>query len=364
MNLINCMNRSKYGYLPLFNPTALSYPQSRQQWLYVLCAVLAFLNLYFIATTWIWPPDPSSLIDDYQRLKVVTVGRLDLVESHPSDHSDHAIVSSMYTDAFAFPVATLGHSLALTNTTARKILMYLPNKVSAEALCIARAGGWELKPVPFIQPPHGGAGTGYRFGDQYTKLNLWGLDQLGVKAAVYLDADTLVRRPFDELFALPFDFAAVPDVFVADRRGGFKLGFNAGVLFLRPSNATLWQMLDNLDRAVFPPFEAEQAFLNVFFAADAVRLPYVYNGNLAIKLRNPAMWTAIRDELRVVHYTSVKPFDVFNGVQTRDSIRKVLKKRKGKKGGLFREEIGWWEDAWTELLTVPALHECFESEAW
>lgn len=68
MNLINWMNRSKYGYLPLFNPTALSYPQSRQQWLYVLCAVLAFLNIYFIATTWIWPPDPSSLIDDYQRL--------------------------------------------------------------------------------------------------------------------------------------------------------------------------------------------------------------------------------------------------------------------------------------------------------
>ncbi|THH14100.1 hypothetical protein EW146_g6191 [Bondarzewia mesenterica] len=320
-----------------------------------------------------WEPRKTGLVDGletyYAAWKAsqkpnISVGRLDLIQPQLADQHEHAIVSSMYTDAFAYPVATLGLSLTLTNTSARKILMYLPDKVSAQALCIARSGGWEVHPVPFIAPPHQGSGTGYRFGDQYTKLNLWGLEALGVKAAVYLDADTLARKSFDELFALPYDFAAVPDVFVDNRHGGFKLGFNAGVLFLRPDNATFTHMLHNLERAVFPPLEAEQAFLNIYFAAETVRLPYVYNGNLAIKLRNPDMWTAMRNDLRVVHYTSVKPVDVFSGVQTRENIKKGLNRRKEKKGGKLKEEIGWWENVWMELLEEPGLDECFEGNHW
>jgi hypothetical protein len=55
------------------------------------------------------------------------------------------------------------------------------------------------------------------------KLRLWTLDQIGIKSAVYLDGDTLVKRNFDELPALPFEFAASPDVYL-----------DAGVSLSRP----------------------------------------------------------------------------------------------------------------------------------
>ncbi|KAH8996229.1 hypothetical protein EDB92DRAFT_1842772 [Lactarius akahatsu] len=40
------------------------------------------------------------------------------------------------------------------------------------------------------------------------------------------------------------------------------------------------------------------------------RLLYVYNANLAIREseKSPALWNALRDEMRIVHYTVPKPF--------------------------------------------------------
>lgn len=154
-----------------------------------------------------------------------------------SPASRRAVVSSLYSDDFAIAVAVVGHSTRSVNVSARLLLPYLEKKVSEKALCIARATGWEPYPVPSVPPPHGGKGIHPRFGDQYTKLNIWKLDQMGIDSAVYLDADTLVRRNFEELFDNPFNFAAVPDVYGAGDPRGFSLTFNAGVLAYRPSSA-------------------------------------------------------------------------------------------------------------------------------
>lgn len=286
----------------------------------------------------------------------VAVGRADWPEF--SANSDgQAVVSSLYTDTYALPVATLGHSLTAANVTARKILMYLPSQVSSTSLCIARSAGWELHAVPFIPPPRQGQGIGERFGDQYTKLNLWGLDSIGVQSLVYLDADTLVRKKFDELFKLPFDFAAVPDVFPSGP--GFILGFNAGVMFLRTSSETLADMLKSLETTTYPPGEAEQAFLNLYYGPDAVRLPYVYNANLAIKNRNKRLWDAIRDDMRIVHYTMPKPFP-FRGTRltTKKEIERAIAEGKTMFDGLFEEEVGWWEERWSEVIESTDLQRC------
>jgi len=49
--------------------------------------------------------------------------------------------------------------------------------------------------------------------------------------------------------------------------------------------------------------------LNHYFGAQAVRLPYAYGGNLAIKERSPEMWEAMQKDMRIIHYTLGKPFD-------------------------------------------------------
>ncbi|KAH9027569.1 nucleotide-diphospho-sugar transferase [Lactarius hengduanensis] len=212
--------------------------------------------------------------------------------------------------------------------------------------------------VELIPPPHDGAGINYRFGDTYTKLRLWTLDQLGIQRVVYLDADTLVRRNFDELFDLPFPFAAVPDVY---GNSGFKLHFNTGVLVLHTGSATFETMRAQIADARFDPREADQAFLNVYFGADAVRLPYVYNANLAIRERSPALWDALRDELRIVHYTLPKPFpkdgkEIVEGAALEGAIERARKDR----GGVHVEAVEWWFTAYKEfrMENRVALRQC------
>ncbi|KAI0677291.1 nucleotide-diphospho-sugar transferase [Trametes maxima] len=253
----------------------------------------------------------------------------------------------MYNDAFAVPIATLGHSLNKVNSVARRIIFYLPSRVSPRALCIATMAGWEAYPVDRVDPPADG-GVHSHFIDQFTKLKLWNFEDLGIKALVYLDADTLVRRNFDELFALPFNFAAVPDVYIDDP--GFTIGFNAGVMFVRPNGGAFRDLVSHINTANYSHWEAEQAYLNVFYGADTVRLPYVYNGNIAIKRRNPRLWEGLQDELRLIHFSLVKPFwrNVYDEIGL-DYVHDTVKLRATDWDSAFREEILEWGQSWTEV---------------
>lgn len=255
-------------------------------------------------------------------------------------------------------MSTLGHSLTEVNTSARKIAIYFPGRISAYSLCHVKAAGWELFPVEYIPPPHNGEGLYWRFADQYTKLRIWTLDQIGIKSAVYLDADTLVRNNFDELFESPFEFGAVPDVFTDQR--GFALGINAGVLAFKPDTRVFEDMLLKLEDAKFNLLDAEQSYLNLYFAQQMIRLPHIYNGNLAIKAISPEYWDAMRKNLRVMHFTLVKPFnadlscgerncsttEIFDVQMHRDYLRKA----KTHQGGLFKEEVAWWGTVYEDMM--------------
>ena len=105
---------------------------------------------------------------------------------------------------------------------------------------------------------------------------------------------------------LPYSFDVVPDIHGLPR--GFVINFNAGVLLLRPSSTVLQDMLFKLETASYPLEQAERAFFNTYFAPKTLRLPYVYNGNLAIKQLAPSVRSSIKNELRIVHYTVLKPF--------------------------------------------------------
>ncbi|KAJ7490646.1 glycosyltransferase family 8 protein [Mycena latifolia] len=316
-----------------------------------LFVVLGVSFLVWIASRFFHriPYNPQDNYQDLNRFPVVG----DNVARHSPAHQ-RAVVSSLYSDSFAIAVAVVGHSARRANVTARLLLPYLEDKVSEKALCIVRAAGWEPYAVPLIPPPHGGEGIHPRFRDQYTKLNIWKLDTMGIESTVYLDADTLVRRNFDELFDSPFNFAAVPDVYGAGDPRGFGLTFNAGVLAFRPSSPVFEDMRHKMEIAEFPLKQAEQAFLNLYFGATGMRLPYVYNGNLAIKARSPVMWRALADEMRIVHYTAVKPF--INDARGSDSLlsleemEEAMDLSKQRDNGAFAEEAGWWREAYRRMM--------------
>ena len=111
-----------------------------------------------------------------------------LLDLHPLDGPGNVIATSFFTDEFATAVAALGDSLNRANTTARKIMIYIPSQVSPRGLCIASATGFHPHPVARIEPPDAGAGVYPHFIDQYTKLRLWELDALGAKINAILAA--------------------------------------------------------------------------------------------------------------------------------------------------------------------------------
>ncbi|KAJ7610178.1 glycosyltransferase family 8 protein [Roridomyces roridus] len=297
------------------------------------------------------------------------LNRMPATKGHGPGHTlpeQRAVVTTLYSDGYAIGVAVLGRSAQVANISARLILPYFEHKISPKALCIARAVGWEPMPIARIPPPKGDDAEYGHYKDQYTKLSIWKLDEIGVDSAVYLDADTLVRSNFDELFDSPFNFAAVPDVWL--ERRGFIVDFNAGVLAFRPSTAVFDDMQQKLEIATYPPAEAEQAFLNLYFGPTALRLPYMYNANLAIKARNRALWKRLTDEMRVVHYTLVKPLinDLAKGenvILSPEELEVELQITEGRDGGLFREEIGWWRDEYRMMMVVHghAIEQCYSS---
>ncbi|KAJ3532227.1 hypothetical protein NM688_g7455 [Phlebia brevispora] len=318
--------------------------------LLLVFAVSLGLNAFFyFRDLWSWPRP----LDDYQGLN-----HSPLLDSlHPASAQRNAIVTTLYSDSYAPAVATLGHSLQRANTTARMLVLYFPERISQAALCLATSSGFTPHPISRIPPPRNGAGMNPHFMDQFTKLTLWTLDTLGIDALVYMDADMLVLRNFDEVFTLPYKFAAVPDVFLDSR--GFVPEFNAGFLYLKPSTDVYNAMIEALPTARFPPEYAEQAFLNQFFSLSVVRLPYVYNGNLAYKKRSPKMWEGIHDELRVIHYTIAKPFvgRHFKELKWDDLDKQVVHAAK-RDGGVFREEMEKWGQMWDETrIAYDQAHE-------
>jgi len=349
---------SRYkDYTPLWSDASLAKSNSRRYVFIILAVVAASGVLNVVLFTKLvkrWPVP----LDNYQPLNIQPVVNQDYLNSLPTPKSsENAVVTSLYTDSYATAIATLGQSLNIVNSSASRLLFYLPEKVSQRALCIATSTGFVAHQISRIPPPNGGKGVYAHFLDQYSKLNIWRLADEGVKGAVYLDADTLVLRNFDELFSLPYNFAAVPDVYVDEP--GFSLGFNAGVLFLRPSAEVFTDMLEKIGTASYNAHEAEQSFLNHYYGADALRLPYAYNANLAIKKRVPALWADVKREARVVHYTLVKPFlqEADNSGKTVVEMRRIeqnVQNKLGAFGGLFDPELLEWLEIWKETRRTNA----------
>ncbi|KAJ2978016.1 hypothetical protein NUW54_g11346 [Trametes sanguinea] len=104
------------------------------------------LNLYLF---WSWYATWPLPLDNYQALNthpIVDTSALSNVP--PANRHDHAVVTGLYTDAFATAVATLGHTLNVANSSASRILYYIPDKISQRALCIASVSGWEPSAKP------------------------------------------------------------------------------------------------------------------------------------------------------------------------------------------------------------------------
>jgi alpha-N-acetylglucosamine transferase len=217
---------------------------------------------------------------------------------------------------FALGAGALLRSLALTNTTADRVVLHTGG-VPAEALARLAALGARLVAVdhlplsaafnaahakqeihsrnPFTKGEKPGFHTPL---DNFCKLRLW---QLPYERVVFLDADTLVIRNIDSLFDYP-EFCAAPNVY--ESLGDFHR-LNSGVFTARPSQARFEAMLARLDAPGAFWKRTDQSFLESYFP-DWHGLPVTMNMLQYVWFNLPALWHW--PSVKVIHYQYEKPW--------------------------------------------------------
>ncbi|KAI0331269.1 hypothetical protein GY45DRAFT_1322529 [Cubamyces sp. BRFM 1775] len=327
-------------------------------WLSVFLVLSLLGNLALILPTYIVVVDPAPeepLSVPHQKIQyshpLVDDTYLEMLSLNTSEN---AIVTILRSDALAVPIATLGHSLDKVNSTVRRIALYVPGRVSPRALCIAALTGFEPKaisptitPAPAVALDADAHPTQQHFRQAAgLEPKFWDFEELGLKAVVYLDASTLARRNFDELFTLPFAFAAVPDARINNSRSDMDL--DGRLLFFRPSAVAFQTLLARANITVYAR-DQEQAITHAFYGPDALRLPQAYSGDLELKRRSRSLWEGLQAELRLIHYSLVQPF--WRG--THDDVglegtHEIVRLRASDWDGAFREEVLEWGGAWRE----------------
>jgi alpha-N-acetylglucosamine transferase len=211
-------------------------------------------------------------------------------------------------DAYLPGIEALGQSLRETGTTAPLVCMVTPDVPSSARERLVDQG-WRVRPVDPIPNPHPDVELLYpRFAMTFAKLRAFELVEHD--KVVLLDADTIVLRNVDDLFARP-SIAAASDFFLPDR-------FNSGVLVLEPSVDLFARLLTRLHAA--ESYDGgDQGFLNTFWPdwwAMPVghRLPSVYNVHhfvFQFMVSHPVVGDRFAEETRIVHFTLQKPWRSF-----------------------------------------------------
>ncbi|MCV0397572.1 MAG: glycosyl transferase [Rhizobiaceae bacterium] len=135
--------------------------------------------------------------------------------------------------------------------------------------------------------------------DNFAKLRLWQMTEYD--RIVFLDADTLVIRNIDRLFAYP-EFSAAPNVY--ESLADFHR-LNSGVFVAKPSEDTFEAMLDRIDQPDAFWRRTDQTFLETFFP-DWHGLPVFDNMLQYVWFNLPGLWDW--NSVRVIHYQYEKPW--------------------------------------------------------
>ena len=202
-------------------------------------------------------------------------------------------------------VSVLLRSLRTRGRTAYPILVLTtPDLPTAAQHRLEQLGGTVIRRPPLPYPFDLNAG---RLRDnkpcRYSKLHLWSLTEYD--KIVFLDGDTLVLWPLDDLFHRYGELSAAPDLYPDT--------FNSGVMVLQPRLRTYRQMLQ-VYRNTSSYNLGDQGFLNAFFGerwmSDHRRRHLPLSYNVLLKYRDTLLWSQLENHTRVLHFTGeTKPWN-------------------------------------------------------
>lgn len=281
--------------------------------------------------------------------------------------TEQAYATLLYGDEFLLGVRVLGKSLRDTGVT-KDMVALVSDGVSDAGIRLLEADGWIVQRIELLANPNSNRPT--RFWGVYTKLKIFNMTDY--HKVVYLDADTIVTRSIEDLFAC--------QGFCANLKHSERL--NSGVMVVEPSSRLFEDMLSKV-QTTYSYTGGDQGFLNSYYVgfADAdlfdpdlspeirqarpkkmERLSTLYNADVGLfALANK--WMVDANELRVIHYTlgPLKPWDWYTAwllepVKMWQDIRITLEENvpgTGQGRDPHRSLIAW------SLFLLPLLVLCY-----
>ena len=258
--------------------------------------------------------------DTYAKLNQYTCR---FVEDHsapstPYNPTDVAIVSLLSAsvaslrERYVLGLEVLGSSLEKHAPKDIPRVLMLLEGTPCDELCIRRLHdtGWRICHVPHINPPH--PSDFQRFKDQFVKLAMWNMVQY--RRIVYMDADTLAVGNLSRLLSTNVSVASRAPLAVAQdiSAGRWVSGFNMGVAVIPTNRSEFVRLFDLVtsDAVTYQRTMSEQGFLSVVYKGLWRKLAFEDNANLAAWLWDRALWLRKRSEIRLVHYTMEKGWEI------------------------------------------------------
>ncbi|KAF7897236.1 hypothetical protein EAF00_005464 [Botryotinia globosa] len=176
----------------------------------------------------------------------------------------------LLTDTYLPGALVLAHSLRDAGTTKKIAVLVTVDSVTSESMTELQRNFDFVIPVDRVvnQSPANLDLMGRPdLHSTFTKITLW--KQTQFRRIVYMDADMVALRAPDELFALPNQFSAAPDI-------GWPDIFNTGLMVLDPNLGDYYALEAMANRGI--SFDgADQGLLNMHFKNTYNRLSFTYN---------------------------------------------------------------------------------------
>ncbi|KAL2163130.1 hypothetical protein VTH06DRAFT_6966 [Thermothelomyces fergusii] len=203
--------------------------------------------------------------------------------------------SLLLTDTYLPGALVLAHSLRDAGTTKKLAILVTLDTVSVEVVKQLETVYDYVIPVDRIRNEHPANLDLMNRRDlhsAFTKINLW--KQTQFRKIVYADADIVASRAPDELFDLPHNFSAAPDI-------GWPDLFNTGLMVLTPNLGDYNALLAMAQKGV--SFDgADQGLLNMYFKNDYNRLSFSYNVTPSAHYQYLPAYKHFRSTISMVHF--------------------------------------------------------------
>ncbi|GJP37080.1 hypothetical protein CLOM_g21524 [Closterium sp. NIES-68] len=209
------------------------------------------------------------------------------------------------TESYVCGAMVLAHSIRRSGSQHDMVVLVSP-EISNRSRDALREAGWKVKEIERIRNPFARKSTYNEW--NYSKLRLWQLTEYS--SVIFVDADLLVLRNLDHLFAFP-DLSA---------RGNDQTDFNSGLMLIRPSQCTFRELLANA-HTIRSPNGGDQGYLNNYFTwwhrlPDSVNiLKHVWateETKRAQELEMKNRWFSEEPaEIHTIHYLGRKPWQCY-----------------------------------------------------